>query len=95
MPVIYRLPRQQGLFSRLLSAIVLLAIFAAAFFLGMVLFLVILGTVAVLALVFYLRLWWLRRTSAGRPQASPQSGVTLEGEYSVSKPTRHRGDEKH
>ena len=89
MPVIYRLPPQQGVLPRLLSAVVLLLLVATAFFVGLVLFLAILGTVAVLVLVFYVRFRWLRRKLARGPQASPRGGVTLEGDYIVSKPAKH------
>jgi O-antigen/teichoic acid export membrane protein len=85
MPLIFRLPPGQGALSRLLSALVLIAIATVAFLLGAALFLVILGAVVLLAIALYLRFWWLRRQVAKQPQPSPRSGVTLEGEYTVAK----------
>ena len=84
MPLIYRFPPGQGALSRILSVMVLLAIFTVAFLLGTVLLLVILGVIAVSAIALYLRFWWLRRQMLKRPQGVPGGGVTLEGEYTVT-----------
>lgn len=89
MSLVYRLPLQRSPFSRLLSAIILLAVFAVSLMLGMLVFLAILGALALLAVILYLRVWWLRRRMGRRPRPSP-GGVTLEGEYTVSKPARHK-----
>jgi uncharacterized iron-regulated membrane protein len=80
-----QLPRSRGPFARLLAALALLAAFTVAFFLGTVLFLVVLGAAVLLGIVLSLRFWWLRRRWAreapppDRPEA--RRGVTLEGEY--------------
>lgn len=83
MVLMHRFPPSRGPVSRLFSALVLLAIFTVAFFLGTFLFLVILGLVVILGAALYLRVWWLRRRFARQGQAGP---VTLEGEYTVEKP---------
>lgn len=89
MVLMHRFPPSRGPVSRLFSALVLLAIFTVAFFLGTFLFLVILGLVVILGAALYLRVWWLRRRFARQGQAGP---VTLEGEYTVEKP---RDRERH
>lgn len=94
MPQMYRFPPTQGPVSRFVSALILILIFTLAFFVGTVLFLSILGVLAVLFLVFYLRFWWLRRRWArGQLRAAPRSGVTLEGEYTVSERKNLRSDD--
>lgn len=85
-----QLPSRPRLVARVISAIVLLLVFAISFAVGAVLFLVILGLVVVLGIALYLRFRWLRR----KLQTSPsQRGVdVLEGEYTVKDekpPTRH------
>lgn len=90
MSPVYRFPLQRSPLSRLLSAIILLAVFAVSLMLGMIVFLAILGALALLAVILYLRFWWLRRRMGRRPRPAP-GGVTLEGEYTVSK-TLHRED---
>ena len=90
MSPVYRFPPQRSPLSRLLSAIILLAVFAVSLMLGMIVFLAILGALALLAVILYLRFWWLRRRMGQRPRPAP-GGVTLEGEYTVSKPL-HRED---
>lgn len=92
MPLIYRLPPTQGLFSRLLSAAVVMVVFAVALFLGAAIFLAILGIAVVAGIALYLRFWWLRRQQLRHPPAGPGGGVTLEGEYTASKSGRNRGD---
>lgn len=92
MSPVYRFPSQGHLFSRLLSAIVLLAVFGVSLMLGMIVFLVILGVLALSAIALYLRFWWLRRRMDRRSRPAPGGGVTLEGEYTVSKP--HRDEER-
>ena len=86
-----QLPSRPGLLARIISAVALLAVFAVSFAVGAVLFLVIVGLVAVLGIAFYLRLRWLRRKLR---QVSPprRGGDVLEGEYTVKDekpPTRH------
>ena len=85
MSPVYRLPPGRSLFSRLLSTSVLVTALILAFFLGTVLFLVVLGAGLLLALVLYLRFWWLGRRLSKRPGPAPEGGVTLEGEYTVTK----------
>ena len=77
-----RLPARHSVLSRVVSAIVLLVVFAVSFALGAVLFLVIVGAVAVLGVAFYLRFRWLKHKLQ---QTSPprRSGDVLEGEYTV------------
>ena len=84
-------PSRPGLLARVISVVILLAVFAASFAIGAMLFLVIVGLVAVLGIAFYLRLRWLRRKLQ---QVSPtrRRGDVLEGEYTVKDekpPTRH------
>jgi len=90
----YRFPPAQGPVSRFLSALVLILIFALAFFIGTVLFFVVLGVLGILFLVFYLRFWWLRRRwTKEHPQAAQRDSMTLEGEYTVSKRAKPRRDD--
>lgn len=94
MTLIHRFPSSRGPVTRFLSALVLILIFTLAFFVGTVLFLTILGVLAILLLVFYLRFWWLRRRWARQhPQAAQRGSVTLEGEYTVSKREKLRNDD--
>ncbi len=87
MPPLYQLPSRPGVFSRFFSLVVVLATLALSFFVGLIVFFVILGLVLVIPLVVYLRLRWLRhRVRTQRPAAG--EGATLEGEYTVSKRTR-------
>lgn len=85
----YSLPPRRGPVSRFLTALVLLTVAGISFFLGLIVFLVILGVGLVAGLILYLRLRRLRRTSQAAG-ASPRGGVTLEGEYTVSKRDRDR-----
>ncbi|HSN17049.1 MAG TPA: hypothetical protein VLV87_02470 [Gammaproteobacteria bacterium] len=88
-----QLPTRPGLLGRVISAVILLMVFAAAFAVGAVLFLVVLGLVVVLGIAFYLRLRWLRHQWRQRaPSARRHEGHVLEGEYTVKDqrpPTRH------
>lgn len=86
-----QLPSRPGPLARMISAVVLLAVFAVSFAVGAVLFVVIVGLVAVLGIAFYLRWRWLKRKLR---QAAPprRGGDVLEGEYTVKDeepPTRH------
>lgn len=92
----YQFPHSRppgGWFTRLLGAIVAGFIMAGLFLLGLTVFAAAAGIALVAFLVFYLRLWWLRRkagTGAGYagagtrqqgPQGQRRGSVTLEGEY--------------
>lgn len=92
MPLIYRLAPSQGVFARLFSALVLLAVFAVALFLGLAIFFVILGMAVVAGIALYLRFWWLRQQRGRHPPAGPGGGVILEGEYTVAKHDKRRMD---
>ena len=87
--------RGQGPVARLLSTLVLLAVFAIAVTLGFFILVALLGAVAVLAAVLYARFWWLRH-KARKDAPAQRGGVILEGEYTVSE---HRkiasGDDQH
>jgi hypothetical protein len=88
----YRFPPNQGSLSRFLSILTLLVIFSLAFLVGTVLFVTVFGVLAILFLGFYLRFWWLRRKL--KQQGTPrQGGVTLEGEYTVSKSRQKPGSD--
>lgn len=91
MSLLNSMPPGRGPFSRLLSAVVLLVAVTLSLFLGTVLLLTVLGAGVLLALVFYLRFLWLRRQPAKRPRPAPGGGVILEGEFTVSKPTKTDG----
>jgi|GEM_PF-7119217 len=95
MPGTYRFPPNQGPLSRLLSAVVLVLIFSLAFLVGTFVFLAVLGLLAILLMAVYLRFWWLRRrwTKSHTPRTD-RSGVTLEGEYTVSKTEESRRDDR-
>ncbi|MGE5624311.1 MAG: hypothetical protein ACM3ZT_02060 [Bacillota bacterium] len=95
MPLVYRFPPSQGPVSRFLSVLVLVLIFGLAFVVGTFVLLTVLGLVTVLLVVFYLRFWWRRRQWAKRAASgSRKGGVTLEGEYSVSKVEEPRRDDR-
>ena len=95
MAPIYRFPPTQGPVSRFLSLVVLLLIFSLAFVVGTFVFLAVLCLIAVLLVVFYLRFWSLRRKLARDRSARPaQEGVTLEGEYTISKVENPRHDDR-
>jgi hypothetical protein len=93
MPLIRNLPPNQGALSRLLSTLILLAVVAVSLLLGTVLFFVVLGLLILLFMVFYARFWWLRRRFKARPPGRPADSVTLEGEYTVEKPSKDREGE--
>jgi len=78
-----RLPSPSGPLARLFAALALLVAFATSLFLGAVLFLTILGLAVVLALLLYLRFWWLRRQWQRQTPPPPHDGDVLEGEYTV------------
>lgn len=86
MGPIFRFMQNQGPLMRMVSAVLLLAVFAVALFLGLFVFIAILGAMLVLGIAFYLRFLWLRRkwmkarTSAG--------GATLDVEFKVIKRDR-------
>ena len=91
----YRFPPKQGPISRFLSALVLAIIFTVAFFVGTVFLAAALGAIAVLVLVFYLRFGWLRRKwGRQRPEGRRKGGVTLEGEYSVTRTGKPKGEDR-
>ncbi|MDX1442702.1 MAG: hypothetical protein R3270_02870 [Gammaproteobacteria bacterium] len=93
----YRFPNSPppgGFFSRLVGAIVGLFIMVGLFFLGLTVFAAAAGIALVAFIVFYIRLWWLRRKMRGqggqqgyyresryREQGNSRDSVTLEGEY--------------
>jgi|GEM_PF-4712548 len=86
MPV-YRLPQQRGPFAQFISLLVFIVAIVMA---------VVLGTVALLAvlavaILIALRHWWLKRqrTSEG---SSPGRGDYIEGEYTVTKEEPRRRD---
>lgn len=86
-----QLPSNPGPLARVISAVVLLGVFAVSFAVGAVLFLVVLGLVVTLGVAFYLRLRWLRHRMRRAPPPR-RGGDVLEGEYTVKDekpPTRH------
>lgn len=86
-----QLPSQSSPLTRLISAALLLVVFAVSFAAGAVLFLVVLGLVVVLGVALYLRLRWLRHKWQ-QPPPPRQGGDVLEGEFTVKDekpPTRH------
>jgi len=89
MPTPRSLPTPRGVVSRFFTALMVLAVAGISFFLGLIVFLAILGVGLVAGVILYLRLRKLRRMAEG-PGPSPRSGVTLEGEYTVSKGDRDR-----
>lgn len=91
----YRFPPNQGPVSRFLSVLALAVIFIMAFFVGTVFLVAALGAITVLVLVFYLRFWWLRRKWGGqRPEGRRKDGVTLEGEYTVTRTDKSKGEDR-
>lgn len=92
MSPVYRFPSGRGPLARLLSTLILIGALALAFSLGVFIFIIALGVAVILGLMFWLRLWWLRRQWAKhRPlEPAPGGGVTLEGEYTVDKRDERR-----
>jgi O-antigen/teichoic acid export membrane protein len=86
MGPIFRFMQNQGPLMRMVSAVLLLAVFAVALFLGLFVFIAILGAMLVLGIALYLRLLWLRRKWTKRPPVRARGGVTLEGEYTRQPP---------
>jgi len=79
---------QRNPFARLLVSLLLIAVGAIAVFFGAIIIAVLIGFVAILFIILYLRAWWLRHKFGlnVHPQHSrktPDSGVTIEGEYTV------------
>ncbi len=54
-------PQRPGFFMQLLGAIVGIAVLATSVILGAFLLAGLIGFVLIVAIVFYLRIWWLRR----------------------------------
>ena len=79
---------QQGPFARLLVSLLLIAAGVCALFFGAVIITVLIGLGAILFFILYLRAWWLRRklglnVPPHHSRQTPDSGVTIEGEYTV------------
>jgi O-antigen/teichoic acid export membrane protein len=81
----------QNPIARLLAAIGAVMLAAVAIFVGAMVFLAFLGLAVIAVIVFYIRLWWIRRRirqaqrdaersgGSGRQQGA---GRVIEGEYS-------------
>jgi hypothetical protein len=79
---------QRGPVARLLVSLLMIVTAVAAFFFGAVLIVILIGVIAILFFVLYLRAWSLRRKQGlnARPEnfgKQRDSGVTIEGEYTV------------
>ncbi|MEJ2602198.1 MAG: hypothetical protein P8172_02720 [Gammaproteobacteria bacterium] len=76
------LPTTNPLLNGLIVVLGFLAL-GAAMLLGLVVLAVFLVSLAVLAAVVGIRLWWLRRQLARRGGAEPRADGVIEGEYRV------------
>jgi hypothetical protein len=80
----FNIPRLDGP-GRWIGLVGAAVVVLCAVFLGAVLFVVLLGAVAVLSAVVGARLWWRRRKlgSSSAPPSSETSGRVIDAEYSV------------
>jgi hypothetical protein len=72
--------------SRLVAAIVAVLVLAVAFFLGLAVLIILAAVLASFVLFFYLRSWWLGRTSgdSNAVQKRPNpDGKVIDAEYTV------------
>ena len=77
-------------FARAIAGVFAAITIIVAMFFGMIILAVVAGVIAILALVFWVRAAWLRRSmsrNASGPEAGPvrsqQSGEFIEAEYTV------------
>jgi hypothetical protein len=86
MTPIFRFLQNQGPLMRLVTAVLLLAVFAVALFLSLFVFIAILGAMLILGIALYLRFLWIRRKwMKARTSAD---GTTLDVEFKVLKRER-------
>ncbi len=80
----FKLPRLDGP-SRWIGIVGAAIVVLSALFLGAVLFVVLLGAVAVMSAVVGARLWWRRRKlgTSKTPTPKQASGSVIDAEYSV------------
>jgi hypothetical protein len=79
------IPRVEGP-ARWLGLICAAIMLLSAIFLGAVLFVVLLGAVAVIGSIIAVRLWWQRRrlgTASPGPSDTVEQGQIIDAEYSV------------
>ena len=79
---------QQNPFARLLASLLLIVAGVFALFFGAFIIAILLGIGVILFFILYLRAWWLRRklglnVPPHHSRQTPDSGVTIEGEYTV------------
>lgn len=86
MGPIFRFMQHQGPLMRMVSAVLLLAVFAVALFLGLFVFIAILGAMLILGIALYLRFLWLRRKWVKARTSA--DGTTLDVEFKVIKRER-------
>ena len=75
---------------QLLGAVIGLAVLAASVIVGAFMLAGLLGFVLIVAVVFYLRLWWLRRQMAAHMQADDEDVIVTE--YRVVESRRQDAD---
>lgn len=86
MGPIFRFMQNQGPLMRMVSAVLLLAVFAVALFLGLFVFIAILGAMLILGIALYLRFLWLRHKWMKAHTSA--DGRTLDVEFKVVKRER-------
>ncbi|MGA9855269.1 MAG: hypothetical protein WBR29_08355 [Gammaproteobacteria bacterium] len=79
---------QRGPFARLLTSLLLIAAGLFALFFGAIIIAILIGLAVILFFILYLRSWWLRRklglnVHPHHTRGKQESGVTIEGEYTV------------
>lgn len=86
-----------SLLTRIIGGLVTVAALVVGLTVGFALFLVLLGLAAIALLVFYIRIYWVRRKIMQRVQQAQQENQwrksehdVIEGEYRVERPRERR-----
>lgn len=85
-----RLETRTGVLAQIVGLLGAVALLIGAFFIGAMVLAVIVGLAVIGAIVFRLRLWWLRRQMAGGGGRGGDAGGhrVIEGEYRHSRRDR-------
>jgi len=90
---------QRGPLTRLLASLLLIGVAVIALFFGAIIIAILIGIAAILFIFLYLRAWWLRRklglnVHPHHSRKRNDTGVTIEGEYTV-KDGDNKGRDEH
>jgi heme O synthase-like polyprenyltransferase len=81
---VYRSPLPRNPIAQFIALLIAAIVAVAAVFLGAILLSLFLGLAVIAGLVFYVRLWWLRRRMARSPAGTgSDGGEIVEVEYTV------------